>query len=363
MRLQISPTGNTYGSEWEALNAKKYEYEIARENSIMKQIKIIKFQDLKPQEGWSQSNEPEDHLDEIAAKLTDYVIPRNILCFSYKDQSLARRMFGTNHCKTETMYDIAEGIINKYPEDRTEVSEDIDNILEDGKYDLIIIRHYLEHFTDCERIISRLKDKLAKVGVIYLEVPDCEKFIDKNIPLYLWEQHRYYFTKNSLQSMLKNTDSGFSRIESYGDSIEPSLCTIIRKNKERESCDNSNEHQNVVIEHDIDIETYKQKWDQLITKNNDKEIIIFGAGHNADRFIQLTDVSYSIDKIVDDNPLKVGRYLSGVNKKIEDSTYLRNKSDMVILLGCHDRSIKACTKNIREINSRAKIYSIYDMPD
>ena len=75
MRLQISPTGNTYGSEWEALNAKKYEYEIARENSIMKQIKIIKFQDLKPQEGWSQSNEPEDHLDEIAAKLTDHVIP------------------------------------------------------------------------------------------------------------------------------------------------------------------------------------------------------------------------------------------------------------------------------------------------
>ena len=69
MRLQISPTGITYGSEWEALNAKKYEYEVARENTITKQIKVIDFQDLKPQEGWSQSNEPEGHLDEISAKL------------------------------------------------------------------------------------------------------------------------------------------------------------------------------------------------------------------------------------------------------------------------------------------------------
>ena len=261
------------------------------------------------------------------------------------------------------MYDIAEGIINRYPEDRTVISEDIDNILEKGKYDLIIIRHYLEHFPDCEKIISTLKGKLSRNGVIYLEVPDCKKFIDKNIPLYLWEQHRYYFTKSSLNRMLVNTKSEFSSIESYGNSIEPSLCTIITRGKDAQEYAHSREHLNIDIEDEIDIETYKQRWNQLISKNNDKEIIMFGAGHNADRFIQLTNISYSIDKIVDDNPLKVGRYLSGVNKKIKESSYLRNKSDIVILLGCHDRSIKACTSNIRAINNKAKIYSIYDMPD
>ena len=232
-----------------------------------------------------------------------------------------------------------------------------------GKYDLIIIRHYLEHFPDCEKIISTLKGKLSRNGVIYLEVPDCKKFIDKNIPLYLWEQHRYYFTKSSLNRMLVNTKSEFSSIESYGNSIEPSLCTIITRGKDAQEYAHSREHLNIDIEDEIDIETYKQRWNQLISKNNDKEIIMFGAGHNADRFIQLTNISYSIDKIVDDNPLKVGRYLSGVNKKIKESSYLRNKSDIVILLGCHDRSIKACTSNIRAINNKAKIYSIYDMPD
>jgi len=363
MRIQISPTGNTYESEWEAMNAKKHEFEVAQENSIMKQVKIIEFKDLKPEEGWSQSNEPEDHLDAIATTLPDYVIPKNILCFSYKDQSLARRMYGKNKCKIETLYDIAEGIIKTYPEDRSLVSEDVDNNLEEGKYDLIIIRHYLEHFPDCERIIYTLKGKLSEIGIIYLEVPDCKKFMDKNVPLYLWEQHRYYFTKNSLNKMLANTNSEFSRIYSYGDSIEPSLCTIIRKNQRKESRRNSEEYHNSFIEQDIEVETYKQRWNQLITKNNDKEIIMFGAGHNADRFIQLTDISCNIDKILDDSPLKVNRYLSGINKKIEDSSYLRNKNDMVILLGCHDRSIEACTRSIREINRKAKIYSIYDMPN
>lgn len=363
MKLLISPTGNTYKSEWEAMNARQYEYEIAQENCITKQIKIIQFKDLKPNEGWLKSNEPEDHLDEIGKRLTVEIVPKNILCFSYKDQSLANRIFELNQCEIETIYDITEGIISQYPEDRDHICEDIANVLEGRKYDLIIMRHYLEHFPDCEKIICMLESKLSASGMIYLEVPDCGEFIKRNIPLYLWEQHRYYFTKDSLRRILINTDMRFSSIVSYGDSIEPSLCTTIRKKEGKNSGYNTKLAVNKSIKHHIDIDTYKNRWNELIMKNINKEIIVFGAGHNADRFIQMTGTSCYINKILDDNPSKLGKYLAGVNTKIEGTSYLRNKKDVLILLACHDRSVIGCTKYIRTLNSKASIYSIFQIPN
>ena len=41
-----------------------------------------------------------------------------------------------------------------------------------------------------------------KDGILYLEVPDCADFLKQSNPLFLWEQHRWYFTFDSIKSFI-----------------------------------------------------------------------------------------------------------------------------------------------------------------
>ena len=48
---------------------------------------------FRPEYGWIESNEPEEHLDKVAIKINEnFKLIENILCFSYKDLSLANRV-------------------------------------------------------------------------------------------------------------------------------------------------------------------------------------------------------------------------------------------------------------------------------
>lgn len=63
------------------------------------------------------------------------------------------------------------------------------------KADLIILNHVLEHFSDVERDLKRIRDLLTEEGVLYIAVPS----------LYVWNKnslfqnaHNYQFTGNTL---------------------------------------------------------------------------------------------------------------------------------------------------------------------
>ena len=106
------------------------------------------------------------------------------------------------------------------------------------KYDLILIRHYLEHFAGYKRLIKTLKDLLAPKGCIYFEVPDNSLFIKRKIPLYLWEQHRVFFTDSTLAQTLEQEGLNIIMSESQGTSIEPSLCFLSTKESHDYSTEN-----------------------------------------------------------------------------------------------------------------------------
>ena len=51
---------------------------------------------------------------------------------------------------------------------------------------------------------------------MYIEVPDCSKFIVQGNPLFLWEQHLYYFTKESIWKIIKDSGIKDCKIYKYG---------------------------------------------------------------------------------------------------------------------------------------------------
>lgn len=88
------------------------------------------------------------------------------------------------------------------------------NELEDGKYDVIILFHVLEHLPDPVGILEVLKQKLSSGGSIIIEIPHAK---DALLELYesdsfkqftLWSEHLILHTRESLSKVIRA--AGFS---------------------------------------------------------------------------------------------------------------------------------------------------------
>ena len=85
--------------------------------------------------------------------------------------------------------------------------------LPDEKYDLVTMRHVLEHFYDPATVLTDLRSRMKPGGKIIIEVPDYGSFDLKRYgtawpafgPYHLW-----YFSRKSLQRLLN--DTGFEII-------------------------------------------------------------------------------------------------------------------------------------------------------
>ena len=74
------------------------------------------------------------------------------------------------------------------------------------KYDLIILRHVLEHSHHPMQLLLDLKNRLTQKGILYVEVPNLESGcakVFKKYWIYKPPYHIFYFTKYSLNKMCK----------------------------------------------------------------------------------------------------------------------------------------------------------------
>ncbi len=84
------------------------------------------------------------------------------------------------------------------------VSRDVDSNWDEphqGKFDLIIMRHVLEHFMNPVAVLKKVAATLSENGVLYVAVPNAE---NPGFPLsksYLRVVHTYYFTPHSLNNV------------------------------------------------------------------------------------------------------------------------------------------------------------------
>lgn len=80
-------------------------------------------------------------------------------------------------------------------------------LVKEGKmYDIIILNHVLEHFTDLEKELSIVRKLLRPQGVLFVAVPGIKNLLfsyDNDFLLFLQNAHIYHFTKDTLIQVLK----------------------------------------------------------------------------------------------------------------------------------------------------------------
>jgi hypothetical protein len=92
------------------------------------------------------------------------------------------------------------------------------------------------------------------------------------------------------------------------------------------------------------------------------KVAVFGAGHAAHRFIQITKSQNRINHLVDGDKRKCGLYLPGLFQPICHVTDINLNSIGVFLLGVHARDSAKVGKMLRKRGFAGDILSIYELP-
>jgi len=80
----------------------------------------------------------------------------------------------------------------------------------DSNYDLIILRHSLEHLLDPIGTLDKIYNLLSKNGILYVAVPDMMDPVGSLKYDWFRAVHTYYFNKEALSFLMKN--AGFASL-------------------------------------------------------------------------------------------------------------------------------------------------------
>ncbi|MDG6218597.1 MAG: class I SAM-dependent methyltransferase [Candidatus Thermoplasmatota archaeon] len=113
---------------------------------------------------------------------------------------------GIELTKDYVQYAISKGL---------DVRESIEEI-DDESFDIIFMFHVLEHINDPIRFIEAVKKKLTPKGKLIIEVPNVDDIlvstykIKKHLDFYWEVAHNYYFSKDSLGTVLERAGYSFT---------------------------------------------------------------------------------------------------------------------------------------------------------
>ena len=360
MEFHYNPTGILYKNIRTAYSAKTYKLKLHNKDGIFCQKDIIPLKKFRPEYGWIESNEPEEHLDKVAIKINEnFKQIENILCFSYKDLSLANRVRSQNS-NIDILFANKKGLLGDHFEeiDEEKVFEKIKSIRK--KYDLVIIRHYLEHFENIKKIMMAFKSKMSNKSICFLEVPDCNDFIRNKNPIFLWEQHRWYFTYRKTLNWLKALDWDILNSYSVNYEMEPSLCFYIQKtissDKNKQKTIEATEYNKKNLSLKI-FDNYLKGWEKYI-KSSLNKFALLGVGHNSDRFLQWTNTRNNIDFLIDESKEKQGMFLAKCKIEITNNKEIFDQNT-TILLGVHPRNTEKLKGSLLKKYNVKNIFSIF----
>ena len=129
------------------------------------------------------------------------------------------------------------------------------------------------------------------VGII--EVPNFDMILNKNLFFEFIRDHLFYFTKDTLETVLKL--NGFEIIECNVIWHEYIISAVVRKRKQLDLSHFCNYQKKIKTEIDEFINRYKS-------------IAIWGAGHEALAIISMMNLSSNIKYVIDSATFKQGKY-------------------------------------------------------
>ena len=298
-----------------------YYKEVIRAVSVSKEMENFRMQQFKD---WVELNNLTDKkYIEIGCGSGDYldiirkIGIKKVFGLEYSDKNLAL-------CKTKNL-EVSKGYL------------DGDLVIQDQQqdgYDAFGIFSFMEHWPNPSESLSILWNLLAEEAYGIIEVPNFEMIQKKGLYTEFITDHIFYFDKNSLSQILQS--NGFEIISIKTIWHDYILSVEVKKRTP------------LLVHNFMDkFNSLNNELANYIKKFNNKNIVIWGAGHQSLAIISLSGIAKHINYIVDSAHFKQNKYTSGTNIKIESPEQLENSypDALIIIAAGYSDEVKRIISN------------------
>lgn len=373
--LGYQPITNRYVRDSDNSSILKFPLglEVDKNSGVICLNPAMPYDELRPRVPWIKAFEPEDHLDELVNRLISLpgITKESIFSgYSFKDASTIKRIDSLGFKKN--------WIID--PKDDLQINEenagietfqaalDVEKAIrireKYGAPDIFILRHVIEHSYSLNQFIKFIKTIVSANGYLVIELPDCTKPLQQGDCTMIWEEHLFYFTKNSFRNFLLDND--FEIIDLYEIEYPLENCMIaIVKNSENKNYERglNNDDAQIAFRYRNLFLKRKDAIREVFQKIGDRgeRVAIFGAGHYSVAFLSYLNISEYILFAIDDDANKVGYRLPlSSNVTIFGSDMIDVKNIDICLLGLNPaHHEKVINKHKTFISQGGKFASIF----
>tara|TARA_B100000315_G_scaffold127921_1_gene117630 strand:+ start:2519 stop:3379 length:861 start_codon:yes stop_codon:yes gene_type:complete len=199
------------------------------------------------------------------------------------------------------------------------------------KYDLLILRHVLEHVPNPYVFMREILDMapLRKGARLLIEVPDFNWILEKRSFFDISYEHCNYFLSSSLVELMRKIDVGLKKIINAFDDeylVMQGIYKAERSNHDSPSL--------VVLERNL-FESFEEEKQKVIEKiRHADNVCVWGAAGKGIIFLSglSEDIIEKISFVVDINTSKQGRYLPLSGKRVESSEILKQAKGKLLVL-------------------------------
>jgi len=162
-------------------------------------------------------------------------------------------------------------------------------------FDAFFILNFLEHLPDPNSSLRGIYNNLTDDAIGLVEVPNFDMILRKKLFSEFIGDHLFYFTRETLNTTLRL--NGFEIIECNEIWYDYIISAIVKKRGKLD------------ISHFYKYQAQlKNEIEEYISRFKDKEVAIWGAGHQALAIISLVNLADKIKYVVDSAPFKQGKY-------------------------------------------------------
>lgn len=228
--------------------------------------------------------------------------------------------------------------------------------------DFLCCRHVLEHVDQPAQFIKNIAAVLNNDRCdIYFEVPDSAFIFDYGS---LWDiiyEHVSYFSAGSLMRLFKRSGFNVKKLaEQFGGQflgIEAYKNNSTHKPKplKSQSLPDSVQLRNFSKRFDEQVNFWRQRLSEFHSRG--KTVIVWGAGSKGVTFVNTVDKNDTISYLVDINPRKRGKYISGSGQKILGPEDLKEIDPDVVII-TNENYLQEIKAKLRALNSKTIVVSV-----
>jgi len=203
-----------------------------------------------------------------------------------------------------------------------------------GKADFVTATNVFAHIDDLDDVIEGVKELLTEDGTFVVEVPYVLDMFSFGSFDLIYHEHLSYWSVKALQTLFSRFGMIVVRVEHtnvHGGSIRVYVkrCGIPVDELEPEIRDKSSFLQ---LQQRIDDQRVILQRMLKALKSQGKSIVGYGAPAKTTTLIHVLGLSEYFDYVVDDSPLKQGRFIPGTNIPIVSAESLTSNPDYILLL-------------------------------